>query len=52
MKYIAGDVADHDHEVTEARWVKMDEAIEMLDFESEKEVVKKAKDLLANYQEK
>ena len=52
MKYIAGDVADHDHEVTEARWVKMDEAIEMLDFESEKEIVKKAKDLLKNLQEK
>lgn len=42
MKYIAGDVADHDHEVTEARWVKLDEAIEMLDFENEKEIVKKA----------
>lgn len=52
MKYITGDVANHDHEVTEARWVKMDEAIEMLDFESEKEVVKKARELLANFQEK
>ena len=52
MKYIAGDVADHDHEVTEARWVKMDEAIEMLDFESEKEVVKKAREALKNLQEK
>lgn len=42
MKYIAGDVGDHDHEVAEARWVKPDEAIEMLAFKSEKAVVEKA----------
>lgn len=42
LKYVAGDVADHDYEVGEARWVKADEAIEMLAFKSEKAVVEKA----------
>lgn len=42
LRYIAGDVADHDHEVGEARWVKIVDAIEMLAFKSEKEVVEKA----------
>jgi 8-oxo-dGTP diphosphatase len=46
MKYISGDTADHDHEVAEVRWVSPDEAIEMLAFKGEKEVIEKAKDLL------
>lgn len=46
MKYLAGDVADHDHEVAEARWVEINEAINMLDFENEKKIVKKASGLI------
>ena len=46
LRYVAGDVADHDHEVHDARWVKIDEAIEMLAFKAEKEVAKKALDLI------
>jgi 8-oxo-dGTP pyrophosphatase MutT (NUDIX family) len=42
MKYRSGDVADHDHEVEEARWVEISEAIKMLEFKSEKEIVEKA----------
>ncbi len=42
MNYKSGDVADHDHEVVEARWVKAEDAIEMLAFKSEKQVVEKA----------
>ncbi|MET0752414.1 MAG: NUDIX hydrolase [Pyrinomonadaceae bacterium] len=42
MKYASGDVANHDHEVTEARWVKIDKAIEMLAFKAEKEAAVKA----------
>ena len=52
MKYIAGDVANHDHEVAEARWVNMDKAIEMLEFKDEKQIAEKAKDLIKNRQEK
>lgn len=46
MKYVAGDVADHDHEVAEARWVKPDEALKMLAFKGEKAVVEKAAAML------
>jgi 8-oxo-dGTP pyrophosphatase MutT (NUDIX family) len=46
MKYASGDVADHDHEVAEARWVEIEKAIEMLAFKGEKSVVGKASKLL------
>ena len=46
MKYVAGDVSDHDHEVAEARWVKIDEAVKMLAFKGEKTVAEKAVALL------
>jgi mutator protein MutT len=46
LKYLRGDTADHDHEIDEARWVSVAEAVEMLAFKSEKDVVKKASDLI------
>ena len=46
MQYLDGDVADHDHEVVEARWVGIDAAEEMLAFKSEKELVAKARTLI------
>ena len=46
LKYLAGDTENHDHEIDEARWVPIDEAVEMLAFKSEKELVKKAKILI------
>lgn len=42
MTYIGGDVADHDHEVNEARWFPANEAIVALAFRSEREIVEKA----------
>ena len=47
MKYVSGETENHDHEVAEARWVKIEDAIEMLAFKSEKSVVEKASTLLA-----
>jgi len=47
LKYISGSVDDHDHEVIEARWVGIDEAIQMLAFEGEREVVRKASGMIA-----
>ncbi len=44
--YKSGDVKNHDAEVVEARWVKPEEAIEMLAFKSEKSVVEKAVKML------
>jgi 8-oxo-dGTP diphosphatase len=46
MKYLAGDVEDHDHEVAEARWVNADEAPGMLAFKNEREMVEKAIELV------
>jgi 8-oxo-dGTP pyrophosphatase MutT (NUDIX family) len=46
VKYKAGDVANHDHEVEESRWVSFDEALELLEFKSEREVVEKAREMV------
>lgn len=42
MSFIDGDVADHDDEVREARWIESSDACEMLAFDSERSVVEKA----------
>jgi len=42
MRYISGSVEDHDHEVAEARWVLIREALKLLQFKSEREVVETA----------
>lgn len=47
LEYKSGDVANHDHEVEESRWVRFDEALEMLDFKSERDVVEKAREMIA-----
>jgi 8-oxo-dGTP pyrophosphatase MutT (NUDIX family) len=47
MRYLAGDVADHDHEVREARWVPIDEALDQLAFKNERNVVERAKARIA-----
>ena len=43
----AGSTDDHDHEVHEARWFPIDEARELLAFKNEKNVMDRAKSLLA-----
>ena len=48
MKYISGDVADHDHEVAEARWVGVREALDLLVFKNEREVVEQAVELIGS----
>jgi 8-oxo-dGTP diphosphatase len=45
-----GDVSQHDLEVSEARWVSIDEAIRMLAFESERAVVVKAREMILTSQ--
>lgn len=47
MQYKAGDVRNHDEEVREARCVEIAEAIRMLTFRSERQVVEKARDTIA-----
>ncbi|HLF25737.1 MAG TPA: NUDIX domain-containing protein [Anaerolineae bacterium] len=46
LRYQVGDVADHDQEVNEARWVEIGEAQKLLAFASEKKVVKRAEALI------
>jgi len=41
FRYRSGDVADHDHEVHEARWVPAADAPEMLAFANERRVVER-----------
>lgn len=43
MKYLSGSTDDHDDEVAEARWVKFDQALKMLVFKSERDIVEKAR---------
>ena len=37
--YRSGSVADHDHEVEEALWLPLDEAVERLAYKGEREIV-------------
>jgi 8-oxo-dGTP pyrophosphatase MutT (NUDIX family) len=46
LEYRGGDVSNHDHEVEEARWVSFDDAVEMLEFKSEREVTEKAQAMI------
>jgi 8-oxo-dGTP diphosphatase len=46
LAYRAGSVADHDHEVLEARWAALDEARGMLAFANERKVLDQAAELL------
>lgn len=52
LKYQSGAVENHDFEVAEACWVKADEALKMLAFKSEREIVEKAIKLIPEFLEK
>ena len=42
LRYRSGSVEDHDHEVEEARWMPLTEAIEELSYDGEREMVRRA----------
>ena len=46
LEYTSGDVADHDHEVDEARWVPLAAATGLLAFESERKAMSQAAALI------
>jgi len=52
LAFRGGAVENHDSEVVEARWVKAEDAIEMLAFKSEKAVVEKALKMISQFAEK
>ena len=45
MEPIGGDLAGHDHEFDEVRWIPFDEAATMLTFETERALVARAAEL-------
>ena len=47
MRYVSGDVAGHDDEVNEARWVRVEEAEGMLAFKGERKALAEAREMLA-----
>ncbi|HXG53284.1 MAG TPA: divalent cation tolerance protein CutA [candidate division Zixibacteria bacterium] len=46
LRYVKGDVRDHDHEVEEARWFPMEQAIRRLKFATERKMVHRALSVL------
>jgi 8-oxo-dGTP pyrophosphatase MutT (NUDIX family) len=47
MRPVGGDLADHDHEFDEVRWVPLQEALRLMNYETERQVVERAEALLA-----
>ena len=42
FEYRSGDVADHDHEIEDARWIPAEEAVRTLTYPGEREMVARA----------
>lgn len=40
--YTSGDVADHDHEVEQARWMELSEALQRLTYDGERDMAARA----------
>jgi 8-oxo-dGTP pyrophosphatase MutT (NUDIX family) len=47
FRYRSGDVADHDHEIEEARWVPLEQAADELTYTGERDMVRRALSRLA-----
>ncbi|MDP8253515.1 MAG: NUDIX hydrolase [Candidatus Kaelpia aquatica] len=46
MAYKDGDLGDHDSEVEEVRWVGIDDVLDCMSYDSEKDIVEKSKNKL------
>ena len=46
MRAVGGDTAGHDHEVREARWVTIEEALDLMNYPNERQIVRRAADAL------
>ena len=42
LRYVSGDLGDHDHEVEIARWIPATEALEQLTYPGERDMVRRA----------
>ncbi|MBI4847994.1 MAG: NUDIX hydrolase [Nitrospirae bacterium] len=52
LKYVKGITGDHDDEVEESKWFPVDEAINILAYKSEKQILQKAKGMIEGLGEK
>jgi 8-oxo-dGTP pyrophosphatase MutT (NUDIX family) len=48
FRYRSGDIADHDHEIEEARWMPLEEAARSLTYVGERAIVQRALSRLAS----
>ena len=46
-QFVAGDTSDHDHEVDDARWMPLREAVRRLSYPGERAMIERALSLLA-----
>jgi len=46
MHATGGDTADHDHEVSEARWMRLRDALHLMTYPNEREMVRRAAESL------
>ena len=51
MKHLGGNINEHDFEVEEARWFPIDEALQIMTFENERNIVSKATEMLKEKQD-
>lgn len=51
MEYQSGSEADHDHEMTEVRWVSLSEAISLMGYKGAQDVLKRAQAQLESAKE-
>jgi 8-oxo-dGTP pyrophosphatase MutT (NUDIX family) len=42
FRYQSGDLADHDHEIEDAKWMPLEEALDALTYDGEREIVRRA----------
>jgi 8-oxo-dGTP pyrophosphatase MutT (NUDIX family) len=47
MRPVGGSIDEHDHEFDEVRWTPIDEALRLMNYATEREVVERAADRLA-----
>lgn len=50
LRWLKGDVRDHDQEADEARWFPIDEALQKLSFATDRKMVRKALTILSAHQ--
>jgi 8-oxo-dGTP pyrophosphatase MutT (NUDIX family) len=46
IEYESGDISEHDWEVDKAAWFPIDKAVEKADYENEREIIKRAREML------